>query len=124
VPDSVTVTIPMTIPPGLSPNARTHWAQRSRLVREARTAAYYAARKERVELGQPAGPLVLHVLIAWEARRRVQDDDNAWAGLKAFRDGLADALGVDDRHMTCGSITQTKDPDKRGYIKIALEATA
>jgi hypothetical protein len=44
--------------------------------------------------------------------------------MKAFRDGLADALGVDDRHMTCGSITQTKDPDKRGYIKIALEATA
>jgi crossover junction endodeoxyribonuclease RusA len=124
--DSVTIVIPMSIPTGLSPNSRLHWGPRSRLVREAREAAYYATRQAFVEDDGPipAGPLVLHVLIALEARRRTQDDDNAWAGMKAFRDGLADALAIDDKHLRCGSITQTRDPEKRGYIKIAVERAA
>ena len=117
--DSVTITIPMSIPPGLSPNARLHWAPRSRLVRQARETAYYATREAGRFYMRP--PLTLHVAVAWESRRRAQDDDNVWAGLKSFRDGIADALGVDDKHMRCASLTQTVDPEKRGFIKVAIE---
>ena len=125
--DSVTITIPMTIPAGLSPNARMHWGPRSRLTRQAREAAYYATRQAYVEDDGPipsAGPLTLHVAVAWEGRRRTQDDDNVWAGLKPFRDGIADALGIDDKNMRCGSISQTRDPEKRGFIKVAIESEA
>jgi hypothetical protein len=126
VPDSVTITINEVPAPGLSPNARGHHMKRHRLVQAARDSAYYETRQAYVEDDGPIpdGPLSMHILIAWPSKRRMADDDNAIGSCKAYRDGIADALGVDDRQMHVASITQTVDPEKRGYIKIALEATA
>lgn len=31
---------------------------------------------------------------------------------------------TDDKHMRCGSISQTRDPEKRGFIKVAIESEA
>lgn len=121
--ETVTITIPGTLDARLSPNGRAHWRTVHRLKQERKHAAFYAALGEGTHdaLSMLTAPLTLHVLVAWESRRKMMDDDNLWAAFKACRDGIAEAIGVDDRHMVCGSITQTRDDEKRGFIRVAIE---
>jgi hypothetical protein len=58
------------------------------------------------------------VEIQWCCGRRIMDDDNAWASLKAARDGIADEMfGGEDRFITQGTLTQTRGD---GSIRITL----
>jgi hypothetical protein len=53
--------------------------------------------------------VVMDVEIAWCCGRKRLDDDNAWASLKACRDGIADVLFMgEDRYMVQGTLTQTR----------------
>ncbi|MEW6460392.1 MAG: endodeoxyribonuclease RusA [Pseudomonadota bacterium] len=77
----------------LSPNARGHWSKRSRAAKAYRMQCFLFARK--AGLVAPAGRILLQLeFLPPTARRR--DDDNLLASFKAGRDGLADALGIDD----------------------------
>ena len=51
--------------------------------------------------------------------RRHRDDDNIIAAFKAGRDGLADALGVDDKRFRIHSWVKS-DPVRGGMVKIRL----
>lgn len=78
---------------GLSPNARLHWSRRHRLTAQHRQLAFLQLRAKLV----PPCPVFCGYLLAFfwaDCRRR--DDDNASARCKAYRDGMAAALGVDD----------------------------
>lgn len=79
---------------GLSPNAHTHWRNRHRLTKRAR----YIARILTLEAlhGQPAPALTSYRLRFYFPTRARRDDDNAAASFKSYRDGIADALGIDD----------------------------
>lgn len=83
----------------LHPNARVNWRVKSPITKAARTTAHLLALEagwHRVEL--PAGKL--HVWIDFyppDHRRR--DDDGLLASMKAARDGIADALKVDDNRF-------------------------
>ena len=48
------------------------------------------------------------------------DDDNARASLKAYQDGLAWALGVDDKQFNAPSLT-FGEPIKGGLVRITFE---
>ncbi|WP_417315655.1 hypothetical protein [Cycloclasticus pugetii] len=107
MPDKFEIRLPWP-PTALSPNARAHWAKK------AKTAANYrytcklasksvlqfkreevAALKELVSAGGQ-----VHVFIDfYPPNRRQRDDDNVVAAFKSGRDGLADALGIDDCHF-------------------------
>lgn len=77
----------------LSPNARGHWSKRSRAAKSYRMQCFLFAKK--AGLVAPAGRILLQLeFLPPTARRR--DDDNLLASFKARRDGLADALGIDD----------------------------
>lgn len=77
----------------LSPNARGHWSKRSRAAKSYRMQCFLFAKK--AGLVAPAGRILLQLeFLPPSARRR--DDDNLLASFKAGRDGLADALGIDD----------------------------
>ena len=74
-------------------NLRTHWAQRARRVRSQRENACLLVR---VKLGRPpARASQIRVRLTRIAPRTL-DSDNLAAALKAVRDGVADALGMDD----------------------------
>lgn len=80
----------------LSPNARVHWSKRSRAAKAYRHECWaltLAAGMHLVAL--PAGPIRLQLDFFPPDRAR-RDDDNAIASFKAARDGIADALKVDD----------------------------
>lgn len=84
----------------LHPNARVHWARKAKAAKAARQEAdvlALAAGWQR--LGLPAtGPL--HIWIdGYPADRRRRDADGLLSSMKAALDGIADAIGVDDRRF-------------------------
>jgi crossover junction endodeoxyribonuclease RusA len=83
----------------LSPNGRFHWAEKSRAVKKARDYAWGMTLAAMGPLGivraSWVGPIeVVYTLHPLMDRNR--DDDNLVASFKAYRDGIARALGVDD----------------------------
>lgn len=126
-PATATVRIPFQPGRCLSPNARCGWKGRMRDTREARNAAYYATvgvfwapTALTMRLGD--GRLRVDWTIAWGKGRRRMDDDNAAACTKPYRDGIADALGVDDKRFATGSLTQMRDGSGAGYVEATLTA--
>lgn len=104
----------------LQPNKllRVHWAKRSRLVNkargEARLVASNAAGSDR-EWNQPE----LRATFYMRSKREMLDDDGATGWLKSYRDGIADALGINDRCMRTAVPVQLLDPnDPRVVIEI------
>lgn len=80
----------------LSPNARNKWAAiRARTA--ARKAAWALTMEAIGRAPKPAsGPLNVSVTF-WPPDARARDGDNAMACMKAACDGIADALGVNDK---------------------------
>jgi crossover junction endodeoxyribonuclease RusA len=86
----------------LSPNARVHWAAKSKA---AKTARDIAALKTKIWLMQngeadPDACIMAYVFHPKDNRRR--DDDNLAASMKPSRDGIAQALGIDDHRLYTG----------------------
>ncbi len=88
-----TVTLPWPSPK-LSPNARTHWAVKSPITKAARAAACYATKAAQARVDHD-GPIALRVTFCAPDKRQ-RDRDNCIASCKAYMDGIADALGVND----------------------------
>lgn len=99
----------------LSPNARGHWSQRSRAAKAYRMQCFLFAKK--AGLVAPAGRILLQLeFLPPNARRR--DDDNLLASFKAGRDGLADALGIDDSLFV--SQVQIGEVHPGGAVRVTL----
>lgn len=93
------MTITLPIPnPKLSPNARCHWRAKSPLTKSARTLANHLAKHEYANLKYPYDFNAYRLTFYWPDKRR-RDDDNASGSCKAYRDGIADALGIDDHSL-------------------------
>jgi len=84
----------------VSNNGRLNWGAKSRLTRELRTWGYQAAK------AALAGPHpLLPLIVDWELVAPTRwDDDNAISACKPLRDGIADALGINDREMATGRL--------------------
>ncbi len=75
-------------------NARGHWAKRARRMKQHRQAAAFVVRGALHGAGVTA-PIT--VTITRVAPSNGLDDDNLVGSAKGVRDGVADALGIDDR---------------------------
>ena len=107
MPETFEVTLPWPSRP-LSPNSRGHWSKKARAAEVYR----YTCKMMTLEAIQDAqwdtGPLKELVEAGGEVdvsiefippNRRGRDDDNLVAAFKSGRDGVADALGIDDKHF-------------------------
>lgn len=96
----------------LSPNGRVHWARKAKAVKEAREQAYYLAKAA----GWPGQVLPTGRLHMWidfyPPTKRLPDDDNMLSRMKAARDGIADALLIDDKRFV--SHPYVKDEVRKG----------
>lgn len=83
----------------LHPNARVHWGRRSRAAKKARRDAHLIAKSAGWNHAEwPEGRL--HVWIdGYPKDRRRRDADGLLSSLKPVLDGIADAMGVDDRRF-------------------------
>lgn len=86
-------------PKDLSPNARLHWAKRSKAAKAYRTECGWHVRAAcQQPKFAPSGPITLDIEFV-QPDRRGRDLDNMLASIKAGIDGIADALGVNDRRF-------------------------
>lgn len=82
-------------PASLSPNARLHWAKKSKAAKAYRRECRLLTLEAGLRGVDWEGDI--HVWIDFfPPDRRRRDDDNMIAAFKSGRDGIADALGVDD----------------------------
>lgn len=96
----------------LSPNARVHWSVRAAAAKSARRMGWAIAEAAN---GYPKRLFTgkIHLWIDfYPPTRRLPDDDNMLARFKAYRDGIADALGVDDSRFV--SHPYVKDEVRKG----------
>lgn len=102
-------------PKELSPNARQHWASLARAKKAYRAACGWTA-KEQGAKAIKASKLHLS-LTFYPPTRRAYDLDNALARMKSGLDGLADVLGVDDKHW---SLSIARADEIGGYVKVEV----
>lgn len=59
-------------------------------------------------------------MVGWEKGHRIVDEDNLIAMLKPFQDGVADALGVNDRNFRTRIHSQYRDPAGTGLMRLVI----
>jgi Holliday junction resolvase RusA-like endonuclease len=108
----------------LSPNARVHWRVKHAVKAPAREAGKYATfeavaggmREARAAL---AGNDPIPVKITfYPPDKRHRDDDNMIGSFKSARDGIAEALGVNDRRFRPHYFFA--DPEPPGRVEVKL----
>lgn len=110
----------------LSPNARLHWRPKAAITAKARADAHFLALEAagyslgtiRADLGGE-GRIPLTVTF-YPPDKRHRDDDGMIASFKAARDGIADALGVNDRRFA--PHYHFAEPQKPGRIEVEIAA--
>lgn len=104
-------------PAELNPNKRLHWAVKRKHVKAYRDACCLLAREAGLSVDWE-GDVCLWVNFYPPDRRR-RDDDNLVAAFKAGRDGMADALGVDDKRFRVYPYLH-ESPVKGGKVSVTL----
>lgn len=103
-------------PKELSPNARVHWSKRAKAAKAYRSLCWAIALQVIGQRKPPDGDLHLWMTFCPPDRRR-RDDDNCIAAFKPGRDGLADALKIDDKRFC---IHPYVSEETGGVVKIKI----
>ena len=118
----MTITLPLP-DKRLSPNGRIHWRERSKKVRIARLMAAYLATGDLNQL--PSVPTFTGYSLAFfypDARKRDDDNTEGSFGIKAYRDGIADALKMDDHGLKKMAVSTFAIDRDRPRVEITLIA--
>lgn len=103
----------------LSPNARAHWSKKAAAVKNARLTAYWFTWAELGCRGtKPDWPGARLAFTFNPPDNRRRDTDNCIASTKAARDGIADALGIDDSKFECSYAMG--EPTKGGAVRVEI----
>jgi crossover junction endodeoxyribonuclease RusA len=102
-------------PKELSPNARVHWRQRHKHAKAYRQACWALTKAAGVTA--PEGQVYFWITFCPPSRRRY-DDDNLLGRFKAGRDGVADALGVNDFNFL--TTLGIGDPVPGGAVRVHI----
>lgn len=110
----------------LNPNARTHYHALAKVKKQARADAHTLTTvaiplKDKRAIAAQEGRIEIDVRF-YPPDARLRDDDNCIASFKAARDGIADALGVDDRRFR--PTYYFMDPVKPGKIEVVIHSRA
>jgi crossover junction endodeoxyribonuclease RusA len=90
------ITLPWP-PKDLSPNSRVHWARKSKAAKTYRALCNIITKQSGAKVDWDG---VIHVWMDfYPPDKRRRDDDNMIGSFKSGRDGMAEALGVDDKRF-------------------------
>ena len=87
----------------LWPNGRAHWAEKARQFKNAKLAAAWATKAAGFRLAD--SPIPVHIEVRPMAKGPAPDRDNCVSAAKAYLDGIADALGINDRHFAAPTVS-------------------
>lgn len=108
----------------LNPNARMHWRTLSEVKSKARWDAGFLTLEAmngqaRTFRQSFAGETLIPITVTfYPPDNRLRDDDNMVGSFKAMRDGIADALDVNDRRLR--PTYNFADAEKPGRIEVEL----
>lgn len=102
----------------LHPNARVHWAAKGRATKAARTEAYWATKKAAMMAPPMAAGSFPLIITFYPPDNRKRDHDGQISAFKAFQDGIADALGIDDNLFR--PRYQFAEPVKNGRVTVII----
>lgn len=104
----------------LWPNGRPHHLTKAREVKKHRlwadTAALAALQK--APIGEVSAPFRVHLIVHAKATGPLPDRDNCVAAMKAYLDGIAQRLGVNDRCFAAPTVEFSAPRDSRFVIEI------
>lgn len=100
----------------LHPNSRPHWARRASAARAAREAARIMAKG----LGKIEADALRVTAVFSPPDNRRRDEDGMLSNIKAYLDGIADVIGVDDSKWQIAISSEM--PRKGGNVRIILES--
>lgn len=100
----------------LWPNGRAHWAAKAREVKKHRQWAAFAAKAASLRLGD--SPIPVAITVCPKRHGVAPDADNCAAAAKAYLDGIADALGINDRHFAAPTVEVSPERTGQFIIKI------
>lgn len=103
-------------PKVLSPNARAHWATKSKAAKAYRSTCFLLC--SQAGLAVPAARALLSLEFIPPDRRR-RDDDNCVAAFKSGRDGVAQALGIDDSRFVT-QLQISSETIKGGAVRVRI----
>jgi crossover junction endodeoxyribonuclease RusA len=105
-------------PKELSPNGRLHWARKAKVAKRYRLTCFLAAQEAGLR-NLPASPEYEVTLRFHPPDRRGRDEDNLVASIKSGLDGLAHAMGVDDRTFRLGH--KVEPPVPGGMVLVTVK---
>jgi len=102
-------------PKELSPNARLHWSKVAKAKKSYRQISWTLALEAKIKaMGEEA----IHLGVTfYPPDRRGRDTDNMLASMKSGLDGIADALGVNDKRFV---FTLVVSKETLGQVKVEL----
>ena len=108
-------------PSALSPNRRQHWSKLAAAKKAYRKACHLAVLVTKPTDGaQHAWPWMAVELTFHPPDRRSYDRDNLVARCKAGLDGLADALGVDDKQFHSVSASVAEVNRRNPHVRVVI----
>lgn len=118
---SITIELPWP-PKELSPNARPTWREKAFAVRTARAGAFLDAFSECNRTGFAIPHTGERIPVRWTFHPpddgRERDEDNIVASMKAYQDGLAQALGVNDKRFK--NEREFAQPEGKGSVEVRI----
>ena len=95
----------------LSSNARVHWSEKAKATKKARHEAWAAALEKKLPCWPEAS-----IMIEYWPRTRRGDPQNVPSSLKAYIDGIADAMNCDDKRFRVDYPTMFAGTKKGGEV--------
>lgn len=103
-------------PKELSPNSRKHWRAKAPIAKKYRADCHLLCKAAGMVMPEGRALLAIEFL---PPDRRKRDDDNMLAAFKAGRDGLADALGIDDNRFVT-QLSVSDETVKGGAVRVRI----
>jgi hypothetical protein len=99
-------------------NGRAHWAVKAREVKKYRKAAWTAALAIRDKVHHTGGLVPVHIICHPKARGPAPDRDAVVSAAKSAIDGIADAIGINDRRFAAPTVEIS--PERTGRFIITI----
>lgn len=105
----------------LWPNGRGHWAVKAKAVKKARQWAQVAAREALQAQGWPTvvtQPIPIKLIVYAMYKGPLPDRDGCISACKSALDGIADIIGINDRHFAAPTVEFATPRDGRIVVEI------
>ena len=102
----------------LWPNSRPHYLAKNREAKKLRTYVHWAVKEQAGSIKLANGPIRWKITVCPKTYGPPPDRDNAVSAAKSILDGIADALGVNDRHFAAPVVEISRERTSKFIVEV------